>query len=275
MAYGTYHYRTHLSEKPRLPLTPHSCDDFRLMSPILKFTFYLPFAVLLASCTVARPPAASHYGHDVYGHRPGPKGFRTIIIDAGHGGKDSGAVSPITQQKEKDLALDTAKRIGRALGHDFKVILMRSDDTFIDLDERVVRADRSGAAVLISIHYNSGPSNCRGPETYYWRVDSHGLATRLHHAMCRACPTGDSCRGLVRRRVRLTRNPQIPCVLLECGYLSNSVESRLVSDANYRQKLATAIASAIRTQSAIGDSGTGPLPRPIDSPPSRPTDAKE
>lgn len=246
------------------------------MRTLLKFILFLPLADLLASCTVAQPPATgARYGHDVYGHRPGPKGFRTVIIDAGHGGKDSGATSPFTQQKEKDLALDTAKRIGRALGSDFKVLLMRSDDSFIDLDERVVRADRSGAAVLISMHYNSGPSNCHGPETYYWRVDSHGLATRLQQAMSRVSPTGNSCRGLVRRRIRLTRNPQIPCVLLEGGYLSSSTESRCVGDANYRQKLATAIASAIRTQSAIGDAGTGPLPRPINSPPSRPTDTKE
>lgn len=246
------------------------------MRLFLKFSLCLPLAVLLASCTVSQPPATgARYGHDVYGHRPGPKGFRTVIIDAGHGGKDSGAVSPITRQKEKDLALDTAKRTARALGSDFKVMLMRRDDSFIDLDERVIRADRSGAAILISLHYNSGPAKCCGPETYFWRVDSHGLATRLQQAMARVCPSGDSSRGLVRRRVRLTRNPQIPCVLLECGYLSNPAESRLVSDANYRQKLATAIAAAIRTQSAAGDAGTGPLPRPINSPPSRPTDAKE
>lgn len=246
------------------------------MRLLLKFTLCLPLAALLASCTVSQPPAtASHDGRDVYGHRAGPKGFKTIIIDAGHGGKDSGAVSPFTQQKEKDLALDTAKRIARALGRDFKVLLMRRDDTFIDLDERVVRADRSGAAVLISMHYNSGPAKIRGPETYYWRVDSHGLATRLHQAMSRVSPSENFSRGMVRRRIRLTRNPQIPCVLLEGGYLSNPAESRLVSDSNYRQKLATAIASAIRTQSAIGDAGTGPLPRPINSPPSRPTDTKE
>jgi N-acetylmuramoyl-L-alanine amidase len=218
---------------------------------------------------------ASSSGRDVYGHRPGPRGFKTVVIDAGHGGKDSGAVSAHTRQKEKDLALDTAKRIGDELKRDFKVIYMRSDDTFVDLDERVVRANRSGGAILISMHYNSGPSHVRGPETYYWRVDSHGLATRLQQAMSQASPAENSNRGLVRRRIRLTRNPEIPCVLLEGGYLSNAAESRQISDSSYRQKLATSIASAIRTQASIGDSGTGPLPRPINAPPSRPTDAPE
>ena len=115
----------------------------------------------------------------------------------------------------------------------------------------------------------------RGPETYYWRVDSHGLATRLQRAMSAASPAEENNRGLVRRRLRLTRNPEIPCVLIECGYLSNSADSRLAADPSYRQKLAAQIAKAIRAQSDIGDTGTGPLPRPIDAPPSRPTDAKE
>jgi N-acetylmuramoyl-L-alanine amidase len=243
------------------------------MKTILKFLTILCSAVFLASC--AAPSGESSRGRDVYGHRPGPKGFKTVIIDAGHGGKDSGATSSHTGQKEKDLALDTAKRIANALRTDFKVILMRSDDTFIDLDERVIRANRYGDAILVSMHYNSGPSNIRGPETYYWRVDSHGLATRCQKAMASVCPVESGNRDLVRRRIRLTRNPEIPCLLLEGGYLSNPAESRLISDPNYRQKLANGIASAIRTQAAVGDAGTGPLPRPINAPPSRPTDAPE
>ena len=247
------------------------------MSPLLNFTLGVSLGAFFTSC--AAPSTASFSGsssgRDVFGHRPGPKGFKTVIIDAGHGGKDNGATSPSTGQMEKDLALDTAKRIRSELGGGFNVILMRSDDTFIDLDERVIRANQSGGAVLISMHYNSGPSHCRGPETYYWRVDSHGLATRLQQAMNQASPAESGNRGLVRRRIRLTRNPEIPCVLLEGGYLSNAAESRRISDPAYRQKLASVIASAIRTQSAIGDAGTGPLPRPINAPPSRPTDAPE
>lgn len=243
------------------------------MKSILKITLSLALTAFFASC--AAPSNGSSRGRDVYGHRPGPKGFKTVIIDAGHGGKDSGAISPHTRQREKDLALDTAKRIAAELRSDFKVILMRSDDTFIDLDERVIRANRNGDAILVSMHYNSGPSHLRGPETYYWRVDSHGLAVRCQNAMMATSPAESGNRGLVRRRIRLTRNPEIPCVLLEGGYLSNPAESHLISEPAYRQKLAVGIASAIRTQAAIGDAGTGPLPRPINAPPSRPTDAPE
>lgn len=243
------------------------------MSALLKVTLVTAVAAFLASC--AGTTTGSSSARDVYGHRPGPKGFKTVIIDAGHGGKDSGATSSHTGQREKDLALDTAKRIASDLSRDFKVVMMRSDDTFVDLDDRVVRANRSGGAILVSMHYNSGPSGIRGPETYYWRVDSHGLAVRCQNAMAGVSLAESGNRGMVRRRIRLTRNPEIPCILLEGGYLSNAAESRLISDSAYRQKLATAIAGAIRTQAALGDAGTGPLPRPINAPPSRPTDPKE
>ena len=247
------------------------------MSLFLKSALGFSLVSLLASCGVSpsRPATGSSSGRDVYGHRPGPKGFQTVIIDAGHGGKDSGAVSPYTGLKEKDLALDTAKRVANDLRRDFKVVMMRGDDTFVDLDDRVARANRYGGAILVSIHYNSSASGIRGPETYYWRVDSHGLAVRCQQAMASVSPAESGNRGMVRRRIRLTRNPEIPCLLLEAGYLSNPAESRMVADAGYRQKLANAIAAAIRTQAAIGDAGTGPLPLPINAPPSRPSDARE
>ena len=237
--------------------------------------------VALASCAMpaaaprATPLVAASAGRDYWGHRPGPRGFKTVVIDAGHGGKDSGAPSKSTGQLEKNLTLDTAKRLRAELAGSFDTILMRSDDTFVDLDERVARASRYGDAVLVSIHFNSGPSSLRGPETYYWRVDSHGLAVRLQRAMTQVSPAPSANRGLVRRRLRLTRNPLIPCVLVEGGYLSNPAEAQLIGDPAYRQQLAAAIAAAIRTQAAIGDAGTGQLPPPLTVPPSRASDKRE
>jgi N-acetylmuramoyl-L-alanine amidase len=198
-----------------------------------------------------------------------------VILDAGHGGKDPGALCKTTGQPEKALTLDMAKRIRAELGGGFRTILMRDDDAFVDLDQRVARANRHGDAVLVSMHFNSGPTYVRGPETYYWRVDSHGLAVRLQRAMAQASPVENLNRGLVRRRLRLTRNPEIPCVLIEGGYLSNPAEARLIATPAYRQRLASAIAAAIRTQAARGDAGTGPLPPPLTAPPSRPDDARE
>ena len=244
------------------------------MPPLFKSLSSLALAAVLASCAAPSNRAFSS-GRDVWGHRPGPRGFTTVILDAGHGGKDSGATSGPTGQREKDLTLDMVKRLQAELRGSFRTILMRDDDTFVELDERVVRANRHGDAILVSIHFNSGPSRLRGPETYYWRVDSHGLATRLQRALTTVSPAASGNRGLVRRRLRLTRNPEIPCVLLEGGYLSNPAESHLLADPGYRQHLAVAIAAAIRSQAALGDAGTGPLPPPLNAPPSRPGDTRE
>ena len=195
-----------------------------------------------------------------------------MIIDAGHGGKDSGAVSPFTGQKEKDANLDIANRLRSELGGSFRTVMMRSDDNFIDLDERVAFANRYPDAILVSLHFNAGSASRKGPETYWWRVDSHGLAVRCQRAMESVAPASNSA-GNVRRRLRLTRNPSIPCVLLEGGYMSNSAEAQKINSASHRDQLAKAIAKAIRDQAAYGDAGTGPRPGFIKSPPSRPTDA--
>ena len=225
--------------------------------------------LFLVSC------AAPGGGRSEYGHRPGPKGFRTVILDAGHGGHDSGATSRWTGQMEKDAAMDTVRRLRQELGGQFRVVLMRDGDDFIDLDERVRRANGYPDAVLVSIHYNHGGAGNRGTETFYWRMDSYSLAKRIQRELAAVVPSEQNNGGLVRRRIRLTRNPEIPCVLVECGYMSHSSESRLIADPGYRQRLARAVAKGVRDQAASGDAGMGPLPRPINAPLSRPTDASE
>ena len=230
--------------------------------------------------TTANKPLLSTTGgvslaRDEWGHREGPRGFKTIIIDAGHGGRDSGAISRTTGDKEKDLALDTALRLKKKLSKDFNVIMLRETDRFIDLDERVRLASQRDGAILLSLHYNStgsGRGSTRGPETYYWRVDSHGLATRLQRGIEAVVPSKNGNLGLRRRRLRLTRNPDVPSVLLEFGYLSNSAEAKLCADPAYRDRLAEIVAQAIRTQARVGDQGTGSRPKPLWQPPSRPTD---
>jgi N-acetylmuramoyl-L-alanine amidase len=236
----------------------------------MKFLLLLLPLLFLAACTTP----SSSTGRSALGNRPGPRGFNSVVIDAGHGGHDSGAVSRITGNREKSLTLDTARRVQSQLDGSFRVVQLRTSDRFVDLDDRVARASRSGD-VLVSIHFNAGPLRMRGPETYYWRVDSYSLARRIQQHLAAAVPGESGNRGLVRRRLRLTRNPSIPCVLVECGYLSNPAEARLCADAGYRQRLARAIAAAIRDQSARGDAGMRPLPRHIDAPPSRATDARE
>ncbi len=235
--------------------------------PLLRLLFALSL-IALASCS----SPVRRGSHSTYGDRPGPQGFRTVIIDAGHGGRDSGARA--RGLVEKQLALDVAKRVRSDLGMGFKSVLMRENDHFVELDGRVAVANRYPDAVLVSIHFNYGHRRRAGPETYYWRTDSYALAKRVQQNLSAVAPYESGNAGLVRRRLRLTRNPTIPCILVECGYLTNANDARLCGTAAYREKLAQAIAKAIRSQSALGDAGMGPLPRPIYAPPSRAGDAR-
>jgi len=204
---------------------------------------------------------------DSWGHRPGPRGFDTVVIDAGHGGKDPGA--SVAGIQEKKLALDTAKRLKKHLGRDFHVILLRDGDQFISLDQRASLGSHHNGSIFLSLHYNHGPSWVRGPETYYWRVDSHGLASRIQKNMERVSSREYKNAGLTRRRLRLTRNVKVPSVLIEVGYLSNRAERSQLASSKYREKMARAIASAVREQARSGDVGTGPKPKVLWSPVSR------
>ncbi|MGF1639006.1 MAG: N-acetylmuramoyl-L-alanine amidase [Cyclobacteriaceae bacterium] len=85
---------------------------------------------------------------------------KTVVIDAGHGGKDSGTVGAFS--KEKDIALKISLEVGSIINKyikDVKVIYTRSDDTFIPLEERAQIANRNGADAFISIHCNSLPAS--------------------------------------------------------------------------------------------------------------------
>lgn len=97
-----------------------------------------------------------------------------IVIDAGHGGHDTGTIGP-NGLEEKDLVLDVAKRLGRLLQTRMgaEVIYTRKDDTFIPLETRTAIANRAQADLFISIHANSShDSDARGVETYYLNFTS-------------------------------------------------------------------------------------------------------
>ncbi len=246
--------------------------------PVRRPLFAFPALVLLifALPGCETPPQGigrASSGLSEWGNRPGPRGFSTVIIDAGHGGKDSGAKSRRTGLTEKALTLDVARRLRNELSGGFRVVMTRDSDKFVDLDDRVRLANRHPNGILVSIHFNHSASRLAGPETYWWRVDSYTLARRVQGRLAAAAGQHNS-RGLVRRRLRLTRNPMIPCILVECGYISNSREGKSISDPGYRSKLARAIAAGIREQAALGDGNLGPLPPFIKAPPSRHGDSR-
>lgn len=100
---------------------------------------------------------------------PDPGRIRTIVIDAGHGGKDPGAIGP-NGLKEKDVALEIAKRLKVKLEGKMncKVLLTRTADRFLELDERTMFANSVNADLFISIHLNASANrSARGVETYF------------------------------------------------------------------------------------------------------------
>jgi N-acetylmuramoyl-L-alanine amidase len=201
--------------------------------------------------------------------------FSTVVIDAGHGGKDSGGVSgrgaPI-YLREKDLTLDTAELVRDELRRaGLKTVMVREDDYFVELDDRVRFANRQGAkAVLVSIHYDAVSNHAmHGAKTFFWRADSHGLATRIQQQLVAA--TDETNLGVLRRRLRLTRNPEIRCVLCECAYVTNPGEAQKVAAESYRRRIAHGIAQGILEEHKLGDAGIAPVPE-ISAPMSRGSD---
>ncbi|MGA7126023.1 MAG: N-acetylmuramoyl-L-alanine amidase [Chthoniobacterales bacterium] len=193
-----------------------------------------------------------------------PKGgFTTVMIDPGHGGKDNGGTSGrLTPfQREKDLTLDTAKRVRDELKRaGLRTLMTREDDHFVELDNRVAMGNQLGAgAILVSIHYNAtGSREPNGVQTYFWHANSHGLAMRIQGAVVSS--TGEADSGIIRRRLRMTRNPEIPCVLVECAFLTNPADNAKVAQDSYRELIANGIANGILQQYRLGDEGITPVP---------------
>ncbi len=175
-------------------------------------------------------------------------GAPTIIIDAGHGGHDRGGM-PGQKLEEKGYALDVARRLDSVLRRSgYKTVMTRSDDTFVELDERCAIANRyAGRGVFVSIHFNGADNpDAHGIETYYSSGSaSLRLAQSIHSRVVRA--TGEIDRSVRSRSFRVLRGTRVPAVLCELGFLTNRGESRNIQSSSYRQRLAESIAAGIRS----------------------------
>jgi N-acetylmuramoyl-L-alanine amidase len=175
------------------------------------------------------------------------KTFSTVVVDAGHGGKDSGAYRRYGPP-EKMVTLDVAQRLNRKLRESkLKTVMTRSSDVFIPLDERVTIENSQKNAVFVSIHFNdSRRRGIRGFETYYHSGASFDLASRIQEKLI-TIPNSAN-RGIHTANFRVLRNATCPAVLVECGFLSNRSEGNQAGDWEYRELLADRIAEAIVEQ---------------------------
>ena len=202
-----------------------------------------------------------------------PRTGRVVVIDPGHGGENTGAKSVLNERPEKEFTLDWALRLRPLLAaQGWTVWLTRTNDCDVSLSNRVAFAERHQADLFLSLHFNStspgqsqaGLETCcltptgmasnltRGFEDDPALVlpnnafDAQNLqyAAQLHRALVQA--TGRTDRGVRRARfMGVLRGQNRPAVLLEAGYLSNPQEARLIASADYRRKLAEAVAAAL------------------------------
>jgi N-acetylmuramoyl-L-alanine amidase len=170
--------------------------------------------------------------------------FETVVVDAGHGGKDSGAYRR-NCPPEKVVALDVALRVDRKLRESqLKTVLTRANDTFIPLDNRVALGNEQKNSIFVSIHFNDSLRRVvEGVETYYHSPYAYDLASAIEQNL--STLPGTVNRGVHPADFRVLRNAHYPSVLVECGYLSNRSEARDAANAEYREKLADKIAEAI------------------------------
>jgi N-acetylmuramoyl-L-alanine amidase len=178
-----------------------------------------------------------------------PKTKFTIVIDAGHGDFDSGAVSMFNSKNlEKTFNLNVALKVNRLLANDpqFHVILTRSTDRYLQLMERVDIANQANADAFISIHANSFKQipSIRGTETFYSREDSIDLARIVHRNMLEA--TGFPDRKVKQADYRVIKSTTMPAVLIEAGFISNSVEEKIIFDNAFQEKVAQSIVKSLR-----------------------------
>ena len=175
-----------------------------------------------------------------------PEGKPKIMIDAGHGGKDQGTSAG--KVLEKDLNLQVAEKLAEELEkRGASVLLTRTDDTKIPLEERAAMANEKEADLFVSIHCNycENDSSVQGLECYY-REGSDG-ARQLAEDVVTAVEESSMipCRGTRTADFSVLRNTSMTAVLVEIGYLSNSSERQSLGQADYQQELIGRLADGI------------------------------
>ncbi len=202
--------------------------------------------------------------------------IKTICLDPGHGGKDSG--NRVGWHYEKNYTLPLAIELRDQLKKaGFNVILTRTTDKYVELSDRPALANRRGSDLFVSLHFNATPTGrdeVEGPETYcitpVGATSSNGhvessefgpaagtgptianrneqksllLAYQIQKSLVRNLAAED--RGVRRARFAVLRDAAMPAILIEGGYMTHPVEGKKILDSAYRCQMAQAIVKGI------------------------------
>lgn len=173
-----------------------------------------------------------------------------VFLDAGHGGKDPGALG--NSLKEKDIALSVTLKIGEILKrHNIEVLYSRTTDIFLELSERTNLANKANVDIFISIHCNAaGNINGKGVDTFSYPNSSKGivLAKCIQDSILQSkVYTLD--RGIKTANFAVLRQSNMPSALVELAFITNADDAKILKDK--QEELALAVAKGIFNYSGI------------------------
>jgi N-acetylmuramoyl-L-alanine amidase len=202
---------------PKLPIPRLDSPSFTLDSPSTKLQTRLPL----------------------------PKGKVLVVIDPGHGGKDSGAPG-LGGLLEKDVVLPIGTQLGKILEQNgVQTVLTRDADFFVELPGRVEITKRVNATLFVSIHANSVDNrpDVNGLEVYYYD-SGYGLAENVRQAILTDITTLNN-RGTRKARFYVLRKNTIPAILVETGYMTGREDNPRLGSRDYQNRMAEAIAHGV------------------------------
>lgn len=171
----------------------------------------------------------------------------TIVIDAGHGGRDSGAVSADNSIFEKDITLSTAILLrNRLQDAGANVILSRSSDEFVSLDDRVITGHNYQADLFISLHYDAieVANSMSGTTTYYYSESNLELANTVNRYLAQLGPLKNN--GVRHGNYYVLRANKQPSILLELGYMNSDIDIQHIDTLAYQSTIVEAVYQALR-----------------------------
>ncbi|HEV2330271.1 MAG TPA: N-acetylmuramoyl-L-alanine amidase [Verrucomicrobiae bacterium] len=226
----------------------------------------------------------------IYAPKSTGRRITTICLDPGHGGRDTGnRVVGFLTHNEKTYTLALGLELKRQLTlAGFHVVMTRTKDVFVELTDRPALANRDGADLFVSLHFNAtqvDKNTVSGPETYCITPvgaessNSHGengefgsavgtiptvanrcedrsllLAYEMEKSLVQNLRAND--RGVRRARFAVLRDASMPAILIEGGYMTNPWEGRKIYSADYRRQMAAAIVKGILAYQKL----TAPVP---------------
>lgn len=167
----------------------------------------------------------------------------TVVIDAGHGGSDPGAMR--NNVLEKKITLEIAQLVEKNLqAQGATVYMTRKDDTFVSLSDRVTISNEKKPDLFVSIHINASENETvNGIETHYYKDDSLDFAKQIHKSIM--SKIDEKNRGVIKSRFYVVRHTTAPSVLLELGFISNEQERELMQTKKRQEAFAEAITEGI------------------------------